>query len=138
MRQDSTEISVSTQGKSLTDITRQARGFVADSGITSGLFTAFCRHTTASLLIQENADPDVRRDLMDAFAGLAPEGAGYRHETEGPDDMPGHIKAALSQASLSIPVAGCALALGTWQALYLAEWRAAPHTRKIAFHVIGD
>ncbi len=103
-----------------------------------GLLTAFCRHTSASLLIQENADPTVLRDLEAVFARLAPENADYAHDTEGPDDMPAHIRAALTQTQLSIPVMGGALALGTWQGVYLVEHRRRPHRREIALHLIGD
>ena len=113
------------------------REVVRQSGVRTGLCTVFVQHTSASLIVQENADPDVLADLLDAYDRLAPQGAGYRHDTEGPDDMPGHIKAALAPVSLSIPVADGAPMLGTWQAVYLAEWRAAPHARTVVLHVIG-
>ena len=103
-----------------------------------GLLTVFCRHTSASLLIQENADPSVLRDLENVFARLAPEGAGYAHDAEGPDDMPAHIRAALTQTQLSIPIIGGALALGTWQGVFLFEHRRRPHRREIALHMIGE
>jgi secondary thiamine-phosphate synthase enzyme len=106
--------------------------------ITTGLLTVFCRHTSASLLIQENADPTVRQDLEAFFRRLVPEGAGYLHDDEGPDDMPAHIKAALTQTQLSIPVQTGRMALGTWQGIYLWEHRAVPHRRELALHVIGD
>jgi secondary thiamine-phosphate synthase enzyme len=113
-------------------------GWAAGQGMTSGLLTVFCRHTSASLLIQENADPDVRRDLEDHFARLAPESAGYRHQDEGPDDMPAHLRTALTQVQLSIPLVAGRLALGTWQGLYLFEHRRRPHRREIVLHLIGD
>lgn len=138
MRQHRDEISLRTEGRRLTEITRRIAGVTEDSGIANGLLTAFCRHTTASLLIQENADPDVQLDLMDAFARLAPEGTDWRHGAEGADDMPGHVKAALAPASLSIPIIDGALALGTWQGVYLAEWRAAGRQRRVLLHAIGD
>src|SRR5262249_3778408 len=106
--------------------------------ITSGLLTVYLPHTSASLLIQENADPDVLRDLEDAFARLAPKGAAYRHDTEGEDDMPAHIRAALTQTSLSIPVEDGAPVLGVWQAIYLFEHRDAPHRRELVLHAIGE
>ena len=98
----------------------------------------WCRHTSASLLVQENADPDVRRDLETFFARIAPEGRGlYVHDAEGPDDMPAHIRAALTQTQLSIPVADGRMALGTWQGIYLYEHRSAPHHRQLVLHLIG-
>lgn len=138
MKQLHSTITVSTRGPGFTDLTDKVRRFVRDSGIESGLITLFLPHTSASLLIQENADPDVLRDLADAFARLAPRGADYRHTTEGSDDMPAHIRAALTQASLSIPVMKRAPALGTWQAIYLFEHRDAPHSRELMLHLIGD
>jgi len=107
--------------------------------MTAGLLTLFCRHTSASLLIQENADPSVLRDLETVFARLAPEGRGlYEHDSEGPDDMPSHIRAALTQTHLSIPLVGGALTLGTWQGVYLLEHRARPHRREVAAHLLGE
>ncbi len=103
-----------------------------------GLLTVFCRHTSASLLIQENADPSVLRDLEAFLARLAPEGADYAHHTEGPDDMPAHIRAAVTQTALSIPILSGALALGVWQGVYLIEHRRRPHQREIALHLIGE
>lgn len=138
MKQLHATITVPSRGPGFTDITDKARRFVRDSGIENGLLTLFIPHTSASLLIQENADPDVLRDLADAFARFAPRDADYRHTTEGPDDMPAHIRAALSQTSLSIPVTKRAPALGTWQAIYLFEHRDAPHNRELMLHVIGD
>jgi secondary thiamine-phosphate synthase enzyme len=130
-------IAVTTEGAGLTDITGQAYSFVTSSGIRSGLLTVFCRHTSASLTIQENADPDVLRDLQSFFRKIVPEGAGYRHDDEGPDDMPAHIKSALTQTSLSIPVADGRMTLGTWQSIYLFEHRAIPHRRELVLHLIG-
>lgn len=138
LRQESTRFSVETRPGSFTDVTARVADWVGAQGIGTGLLTLFVRHSTASLLIQENADPDVLRDLQDAFARLAPPDGGWRHDAEGPDDMPGHIKAALAPTSLSIPVAGGRMALGTWQAIYLVEWRARPHTRTVAAHLIGE
>ncbi len=137
MNQTIHTITVATQGAGLIDITPQVRSFVADNQVQTGLLTVFCRHTSASLVIQENADPDVLRDLQSFFRKIVPEGAGYRHNDEGPDDMPGHIKSALTQTSLSIPVANGRMALGTWQAIYLFEHRIIPHRREVVLHLIG-
>lgn len=131
-------LTIAASREKFTDITDRVRKFVASAGITTGLLTLFIQHTSASLLIQENADPDVLKDLADAFAGLAPRTANYRHTTEGPDDMPSHIRAALTQTSLSIPVAGGKPQLGTWQAIYLFEHRDAPHQRHVLMHIIGE
>lgn len=128
---------VMTPGRGLTDVTSRVVGFVAGQSIASGLLTLFCRHTSASLLIQENADPDVLRDLEAFFRRVAPDGDHYRHGDEGPDDMPAHIRAALTQSSLSIPVVNGRLVLGTWQAVYLYEHRAIPHQRELVMHLIG-
>jgi secondary thiamine-phosphate synthase enzyme len=138
LRQASGELRVATRGQNLYDITSQIAAWVAAQVMATGLLTLFVRHTTASLIVQENADPDVLADLMDAYARFAPQGAAYRHAAEGPDDMPGHIKAALAPVSLAIPVQHGRPALGTWQAIYLAEWRDAPHTRTVALHFIGE
>jgi secondary thiamine-phosphate synthase enzyme len=138
MKQQHSTITVSTRGPGFTDLTDKVRRFVRDSGIETGLLTLFIPHTSASLLIQENADPDVLRDLAEAFDRLAPRDADYRHTTEGPDDMPAHIRSALTQTSLSIPVMKRAPALGTWQAIYLFEHRDALHARELMLHVIGD
>jgi len=119
-------------------ITREVSGWVAEQGLATGLLTIFCRHTSASLLIQENAAPSARRDLEAYFARIAPEGAGYEHDDEGPDDMPAHLRSALTQTSLSIPVADGRLALGTWQGIYLFEHRRDPPDREIALHVVGE
>jgi secondary thiamine-phosphate synthase enzyme len=139
MRQALHAIRIPTSGKGLTEITEPVRRWLAEQTIATGLLTLFCRHTSASLLIQENADPDVQRDLEDYFAALAPEGKGrYRHETEGPDDMPAHIRAALGQTQLAIPIAGGQALLGTWQGIYLFEHRRSPQQREIVLHVIGE
>ena len=139
MRQALGEIRVETRRRGLVEITRATAAWVADQGIAAGLLTLFCRHTSASLLIQENAAPEVRADLEAFFDRLVPEGAGrYRHDDEGPDDMPGHIRAALGQTHLAIPVSGGDLALGRWQGVYLFEHRRAPHSRAVALHLIGE
>ena len=138
MKQLQSTIAVPTHGPGFTDLTDKVRRFVRDSGVESGLLTLFLPHTSASLLIQENADPDVLRDLADAIGRLAPRDMDYRHKTEGPDDMPAHIRAALTQTSVSIPVVRRAPALGVWQAIYLFEHRDAPHDRDLMLHVIGD
>ena len=138
MKQQHSTITVATRGPGFTDLTDKARRFVRDAGIETGLLTLFIPHTSASLVIQENADPDVLRDLAEAFDRLAPRDADYRHTTEGPDDMPAHIRSALTQTSLSIPVIKRAPALGTWQAIYLFEHRDALHARELLLHVIGD
>lgn len=139
MHQAVDEITIETPGRALVDVTREVEAFVRGSGVSRGLLTVFCRHTSASLLIQENADPDVRRDLLAWFDRLAPESDTlYVHNDEGPDDMPAHLKTALTQVQLSIPVLDGRPALGTWQGIYLAEHRRAPHRRKLALHLIGD
>jgi len=137
MRQAATTLVVPTQGRGLVEITREVRAWTAEQGLKTGLLTLFCRHTSASLLIQENADPDVARDLEDYFARLAPESGAYRHQDEGPDDMPAHLRAALTAAQLSIPLIDRALALGTWQGVWLFEHRARPHRREVALHLLG-
>ncbi len=128
---------VDTNGQGLTEITEAVSRWVFGTGILHGLLTVFCRHTSASLVIQENADPDVRQDLMTAFDRLAPRDAGYVHSTEGPDDMPAHIRTVLSGVSLSIPVMEGQMTLGTWQGLYLVEHRDRPHRRDLIVHLIG-
>ncbi len=138
MRQASGRTILSTRGKGLVDFTAAAVDFVAGTGIAEGVLTLFCRHTSASLLVQENADPDVQTDLKRFFEAVAPEGAGYVHGSEGPDDMPAHIRAALTQTQLSIPVLDGAMVLGTWQGVYLFEHRRAPHRRTVAMHLIGE
>lgn len=138
MRQAAHTLEVRTPGQGLHEITREVAGWAARQGMATGLLTLFCRHTSASLLIQENADPDVARDLEDYFAGLAPESPAYRHQDEGPDDMPAHLRSALTQTQLSIPLTGGRLALGTWQGIYLFEHRARPHRREVVLHLVGD
>jgi secondary thiamine-phosphate synthase enzyme len=138
MRQHSHELTVATPGPGLHGITRELLAWVAGTGITTGLLTLFVRHTSCSLLIQENAAPAARRDLERYFAALAPESAAYEHDDEGPDDMPAHLRAALTATSLSIPVTDGRPVLGTWQGIYLFEHRRAPHRRRIALHLIGD
>jgi secondary thiamine-phosphate synthase enzyme len=131
-------ISVSTRGPGLTEFTDDAAQFVRGAGIEDGLLTCFIRHTSASLVIQENADPDVQKDLRDFFAWLATSGPRFRHTTEGPDDMPSHIRSALTQTSIGIPLHKGRLALGTWQGIYVFEHRDAPHRREVMLHVIGE
>ncbi|MDX1540515.1 MAG: secondary thiamine-phosphate synthase enzyme YjbQ [Geminicoccaceae bacterium] len=138
MRQSRETEEVETRGPGFYDLTPAAHSFVERQGVGDGLLTVFIHHTSASLLIQENADPDVQRDLLDALARLAPEDAGWRHRSEGPDDMPAHVKGALTQTHLQIPVAAGRLDLGTWQGIYLVEHRARPHRRRLTFHLIGD
>lgn len=139
MRQAAHTLSLATRGKGLVEFTREVRGWVADQGMTTGLLTLFCRHTSASLLIQENADPNVQRDLEAYFETIAPEAPGrYVHDDEGPDDMPAHLRTALTTVQLSVPVVGGAMALGTWQGLYLFEHRRRPHRREVVLHLIGD
>ena len=121
------------------EVTRPIESWVGTEGFTTGLLTIWCRHTSASLLVQENADPDVRADLESFFSCLAPEAPDrYRHSAEGPDDMPAHIRAALTVTQLSIPLAEGRLVLGTWQGIYLFEHRKAPHRRELALHLIGE
>lgn len=139
MRQALHHLTVPTRGRGLVEITPRVVDWTAGNGIATGLLTVFCRHTSASLLIQENADPNVQRDLVAYFDRIAPEGPGlYVHDDEGPDDMPAHLRTALTQIQLSIPVAGGRPVLGTWQGLYLFEHRRAPHRRDIVLHLLGD
>ncbi len=139
MRQATHALDVETRGRGLIEVTRPVLRWVADTSIATGLLTIFCRHTSASVLIQENADPDVRADLEAYFEHVAPEAPGrYVHDSEGPDDMPAHIRTALTQVSLGIPLVGGRLALGTWQGIYLFEHRRAPHRRTLVLHLIGE
>lgn len=139
IRQDIHEISVLTRGRGFHEITAEVSALVRRSGLQTGLATLHLRHTSASLLIQENADPEVRRDLERFFARLAPDGdALFRHTSEGDDDMPAHIRTALTAVNLSIPIADGALTLGTWQGIYVWEHRFAPHRRRIALHLLGE
>jgi secondary thiamine-phosphate synthase enzyme len=130
-------LTVQTSGRGFVDLTAEIAGFVKDAGAREGAVTLFIRHTSASLTIQENADPTVLDDLMTALDRLAPENAGWRHDTEGPDDMPAHIRTMLTATSLQIPVLRGELALGTWQAIYLIEHRRRPHRREIVLQFIG-
>jgi len=137
MRQATRQIDIRTQGQGFYDVTDPIRSWIASSTLRTGLLTIWCQHTSASLIVQENADPDVRSDLLDALRRIAPEDTGYRHATEGPDDMPAHIRSALTQVSLSIPVIDAKPALGTWQAIYVCEHRDAPQTRHLVLHLLG-
>jgi secondary thiamine-phosphate synthase enzyme len=139
MKQAHGEIEISTHGKGLFNITHEIRRWVSKREIANGLLTVFIQHTSAGLTIQENADPDVLRDMTDFFERLVPENtAWFRHTTEGPDDMPAHIRTTLTSASLSIPVRNGMPALGMWQAIYVFEHRATPHRRRVLLHLIGD
>ena len=139
MRQASGEIEVGTERQGLVEVTSQVARWVAAQGMEEGLLTLFCRHTSASLLIQENAAPEVKTDLQSFFARIAPEDPdAYEHDDEGPDDMPAHIRTALTQVQLSIPLAHGRLVLGTWQGIYLFEHRRRPLRRRIALHLIGE
>ncbi|WP_431266853.1 secondary thiamine-phosphate synthase enzyme YjbQ [Dankookia sp. P2] len=131
---------VDTPGRGLVDVTSRICPWVSAQGISTGVLTIWCRHTSASLLVQENASPDVRADLETFLARLVPDGGAgrYRHADEGPDDMPAHIRAALTQAQLSIPVAEGLPVLGTWQGIYLWEHRLAPHRRELVLHLMGE
>jgi secondary thiamine-phosphate synthase enzyme len=130
-------LTVQTPGCGFTDLTGEAAKFVAEAGARDGALTLFIRHTSASLTIQENADPSVLVDLTTALSRLAPENAGWTHDAEGPDDMPAHVKTMLTQTSLHVPVLSGKLALGTWQAIYLIEHRKRPHRREIVLQFIG-
>ena len=139
MRQFTRTLSIATRGQGLWMITRETAAWVAECGIGTGLLTVFVQHTSASLTIQENADPDVIRDMNEFFRRLVKENEPwYRHTSEGSDDMPSHIRAALTQTSLSIPVISGRLALGTWQGIYLFEHRARPHQRSVVLHLAGE
>jgi secondary thiamine-phosphate synthase enzyme len=129
---------VATRGRGFVDVTADVARVVADSGVATGLCTVFVRHTSASLVIQENADPAVLRDLARWMERLAPEGTGYEHDAEGPDDMPAHLRSAVTRSSESIPVTKGKLALGTWQAVYLWEHRGSAHRRELVVHVAGE
>ncbi|HZQ13786.1 MAG TPA: secondary thiamine-phosphate synthase enzyme YjbQ [Pseudolabrys sp.] len=129
---------IDTAGAGFTDITKYAADFVSRSGAGEGMLLVYLRHTSASLTIQENADPDVQADLAAALERLAPQDAPYIHDVEGPDDMPAHVKAMLTGVSLHVPVSAGKLALGTWQGLYLVEHRRRPHSREIVLQFIGS
>lgn len=139
MRQWHTRFELPTRGKGLYDFTREVRSWLAETGVRDGLLTLFVQHTSASLVVQENADPDVRRDLEAFLSRLVPEHDPlYRHTMEGPDDMPAHVRAALTLTQLSVPVQEGRLALGVWQGIYLFEHRRAPHVRTVVAHVMGE
>ena len=138
MRQATNTLAIRTHGKGLTNITSSVQVEVRDSGIGNGLATLFCRHTSASLLVQENASPAAQRDIAAYFERIAPEGDSYEHDDEGPDDMPAHLRAALTQTQLTIPLIDGAFALGRWQGIFLFEHRRAPQERQIVVHVIGE
>jgi secondary thiamine-phosphate synthase enzyme len=128
---------VDTKGRGTYDVTARVKKVVAASGVTTGLCTVFCRHTSASLTIQENADPSVRRDMEAWIDKIAPEGGDYEHDAEGPDDMPSHLRTVLTRTSENVPVTDGRLALGTWQAIYLWEHRRRGHARELVVHVTG-
>jgi secondary thiamine-phosphate synthase enzyme len=139
MRQHQQTLALKTSGQGLVEFTREVARVVAAAHIRTGMVHVFCRHTSASLLIQENADPDVQRDLLAFFKRLVPDGDPlFIHRAEGPDDMPAHVKTALTQTTLSIPIADGHMLLGTWQGIYLFEHRARPHSRDVVVHVVGD
>lgn len=138
MQQFQRILRVQTPGKSLSNITGQIRSTVKDAGIKTGLCHLFLRHTSASLIIQENADPDVLQDLENCFAQLIPEGPHYIHDAEGPDDMPAHIRTALTHTSEQIPISNGRLVLGTWQGVYLWEHRDRSHSRELVIHITGE
>ena len=137
MRVHQSSVDVATRGRGFTDVTERLAAIVAQSGVGTGIATVFCRHTSASLVIQENADPAVLRDLQRWIDDLAPESRAWEHDDEGPDDMPGHARSAVTKTSETIPIQSGKLALGTWQALYLWEHRARPHTRTLLVTVLG-
>ena len=138
LRQASHILAIRAGRPGLHDFTQKVTGWVGQSGIRDGLLTLFCRHTSASLIIQENAAPAARRDLEAYFARIAPQAAGYEHDDEGPDDMPAHLRTALTATHLSIPVLQGRLVLGTWQGIYLFEHRDRPPEREIALHLVGE
>jgi len=138
LRQSSTTLSIRAERRGLHEFTPQVRKFVAESGISDGVVTIFCRHTSASLLIQENAAPAAARDLEVYFDRIAPEGGPYEHDDEGPDDMPAHIRSALTNSQLAIPVKNGQPMLGTWQGIYLFEHRRSTPQREIVLHLVGE
>lgn len=139
IRQATGTLLIDTARQGLTDLTRRMAAWVDAQGMQEGLLTIFCQHTSASLLIQENAAPAARADLEHFFARIAPEDLNaYAHDEEGPDDMPAHLRAALTQTQLSVPLTGGSLCLGTWQGIYLFEHRRHPHTRSLALHLLGE
>src|SRR5579872_172758 len=139
LRQGTYEFTVSTRGRGFYEITKPVEGWVRESGVKDGLLTLHLRHTSASLLVQENADPEVRRDLERFFSRLVPDGDPlFRHTMEGEDDMPAHVRAALTAVNLAIPIANSRLTLGTWQGIFVWEHRLHPHSRLVAAHFIGE
>ncbi len=139
LRQSLATIEIATPGRGFVEVTAALQAWLADAGIGDGLLTLFLRHTSASLLVTENADPAVRRDLERFFARLVPDGDRlYEHDDEGPDDMPAHVRAALTQTQLALPVQGGRLALGTWQGVFVWEHRRAAHRRQLALHLVGE
>ena len=138
MKQSVHNVVISTRGQGLYEFTSTIGEWLRRQKMQAGLLTIFCRHTSASLLIQENADPTVRSDIESYFSRLAPENGPYDHNSEGPDDMPAHLRTALTQVHLSIPIIDGVLALGTWQGIYLFEHRVRPHRREIVLHLIGE
>jgi secondary thiamine-phosphate synthase enzyme len=138
MHQALAHLAFDTSGPGLHEITDDVARWLAGSGVRTGLLTLFCRHTSAGLLITENASPAVHRDLLRWLDKAAPEAGGYEHDDEGPDDMPAHIKAMLTGDSLTVPVTEGRMALGTWQGVFLAEHRSRPHRRTVTIHVIGE
>ena len=138
MKQATHLLRIATRGQALYDFTATIEEWLTRQHVQTGLLTIFCRHTSASLLIQENADPTVRVDLQAFFNRIAPENGPYAHDSEGPDDMPAHLKTALTQVQLSVPVLDGGLALGTWQGIYLFEHRTRPHQREIVLHLLGE
>ncbi len=139
MKQAQETITVETRGEGLYEVTGNIRRWLSGQGVATGMLAVFCQHTSASLTIQENADPDVQRDLQTFFARLVRDDPTlYRHTLEGPDDMPAHIRSALTDVQLSIPVAGGQMTLGTWQGIYLFEHRTRPHSRRLVLHLIGE
>jgi len=138
MKQNQSQIEIATAGQGLYEFTDRVASFVRDSAIETGQVTVFCRHTSASITIQENADPDVQTDLAGFLSRLVPEGMDWlRHTAEGADDMPAHIKTALTDVSLTIPIAGGDMVLGTWQGIFLFEHRTRPHRRRVVLHGVG-
>jgi len=139
MKQAAHRFTVATRGQGLVNINREIESWVAQQNMRTGILTVFIRHTSASLVIQENADPDVLRDLNDFFSRLVPAGdPAYRHRAEGPDDMPAHIRAALTETQISVPVIDGEMALGTWQDIYIFEHRDRPHRREVVLHLLGE
>lgn len=138
MRQKSGDLAVATTGCGLFEVTEGISNWVRDSGISEGMLTVFIQHTSASLTVQENADPDVQLDMLEFYRNIAPENLRlYRHGAEGPDDMPSHIRSSLTDVSLNIPILSAGMRLGTWQGIYVFEHRARPHLRNLALHIIG-